>query len=446
MQRTSMRGMMILGAVAVVIFAGVVPASATWSIVMADTETREVAAGTVTCLNNYDLLDLVPVIVVEKGAGAVQAAGDFAGNRRPIIFEGLMDGTSPEDMLATLAMFAGHQSRQIGIVDTQGRMITFTGSLANQWAGGVVGSFGTTVYAIQGNILAGDCVVPAIEDALINTPGDYPDKLLAGMVAARMMGGDGRCSCSPSNPLICGCPPDPFEKSGHIGGIIVARVGDTDDAVCDLYGCADGDYFLRLNVARQQSSAPDPVDQLQDLFDQWRSDHVGRPDATHSVTSLSEAVLLPDGVSTSTLSITLLDWQDMPITAGVDSVLVEHASGSAGIATIGTVQDLGGGSYAVELTSGEVTGVDRYRITVDDGIRPVVLMPEPRLGIYGLGDLNCDGVVNNFDIDAFVAALVDPAGYSDAYPDCSGSLGDVNQDGVLNNFDIDGFVDLLTRA
>lgn len=61
-----------------------------------------------------------------------------------------------------------------------------------------------------------------------------------------------------------------------------------------------------------------------------------------------------------------------------------------------------------------------------------------------VGDLNCDGVVNNFDIDAFVLALTDPAGYEASYPDCDRSLGDVNGDGLVNNFDIDPFVALLT--
>ncbi|MGH6958864.1 MAG: hypothetical protein ACREE7_00120, partial [Dongiaceae bacterium] len=59
------------------------------------------------------------------------------------------------------------------------------------------------------------------------------------------------------------------------------------------------------------------------------------------------------------------------------------------------------------------------------------------------GDLNCDGAVNNFDIDPFVLALLDPAAYAAAYPDCDIDLADVNGDGVVNNFDIDPFVELL---
>jgi hypothetical protein len=62
------------------------------------------------------------------------------------------------------------------------------------------------------------------------------------------------------------------------------------------------------------------------------------------------------------------------------------------------------------------------------------------------GDLNCDGAVNAFDIDAFVLAITDPAGYAAAYPACSYLLADCNGDGSVNAFDIDPFVALLTQS
>ncbi|MBK8915893.1 MAG: hypothetical protein IPM64_15090 [Phycisphaerales bacterium] len=62
---------------------------------------------------------------------------------------------------------------------------------------------------------------------------------------------------------------------------------------------------------------------------------------------------------------------------------------------------------------------------------------------FQLGDMNCDGLVNNFDIDPFVLAVVDPAAYALAYPDCNPLNGDINGQDGLNNFDIDPFVDLI---
>jgi hypothetical protein len=60
------------------------------------------------------------------------------------------------------------------------------------------------------------------------------------------------------------------------------------------------------------------------------------------------------------------------------------------------------------------------------------------------GDLNCDGAVDPFDIDAFVLALSDPVAYAAAYPTCDLYLADANNDSNVDAFDIDPFVDLLT--
>jgi len=362
------------------------PARATWSIVLVDKRTNEVAIGSVTCLTGYNLLAIVPVVVVGVGAGACQAAGDFDGIRRPVIFTELKKGTPPEDILRLLAGITGHQQRQYGIVDTHGRAITFTGYQAQAWKGGRIGQSGDLVWAIQGNILAGSCVVPAIESAVINTPGDLAEKLMAGHLAAYTTGGDGRCSCSPQNPTGCGCPPASFTKSGHIGFMVVARIGDTDDTLCDHTGCADGDYYLKLNVPYQTPSAQDPVLQLQTLFQQWRATLDGRPDAVLSVAALSDVVLPPGGTSSATITILPVDWQGLPLTVPIQSVTVSHAPGSSGLTEIGPVVDQGDGSYKVTVTQrgtnpfqGE--GIDRFRIVIDDGIRPVSLMPDPTIWI-----------------------------------------------------------------
>jgi hypothetical protein len=60
------------------------------------------------------------------------------------------------------------------------------------------------------------------------------------------------------------------------------------------------------------------------------------------------------------------------------------------------------------------------------------------------GDLNCDGQVTFGDINPFVMALADPAGYARTYPDCIIYNGDVNLDGHVDFADINPFVALLT--
>ncbi|MGE0481794.1 MAG: YncE family protein [Phycisphaerae bacterium] len=61
------------------------------------------------------------------------------------------------------------------------------------------------------------------------------------------------------------------------------------------------------------------------------------------------------------------------------------------------------------------------------------------------GDLNCDGVVDNFDIDAFVLALTQPAVYDTLLPDCTRNNANINGDAFVDNFDIDPFVALLVQ-
>ena len=60
------------------------------------------------------------------------------------------------------------------------------------------------------------------------------------------------------------------------------------------------------------------------------------------------------------------------------------------------------------------------------------------------GDCNCDGTIDNFDLDAFVLALINPLSFSIEYPQCDPLAADINGDGVVTNFDIDPFVLCLT--
>jgi hypothetical protein len=60
--------------------------------------------------------------------------------------------------------------------------------------------------------------------------------------------------------------------------------------------------------------------------------------------------------------------------------------------------------------------------------------------VFELGDMNCDGFVNSFDIDPFVLAILNPTQYALDFPACDANLGDINGDTFVNSFDIDPFV------
>lgn len=95
----------------------------------------------------------------------------------------------------------------------------------------------------------------------------------------------------------------------------------------------------------------------------------------------------------------------------------------------------------VPPTDGHVE-VGLFRPGTPESVSGLISVPDAPTVV--LGDTNCDGVVNNFDIDSFVLAITDPDSYAAQYPDCDINAADVNQDGDVNNFDIDPFVALIS--
>lgn len=59
--------------------------------------------------------------------------------------------------------------------------------------------------------------------------------------------------------------------------------------------------------------------------------------------------------------------------------------------------------------------------------------------IYWCGDTNCDGKINNLDIEPFLTAISNLDNYLTTYPECSPASADCNCDGSLNSEDIETF-------
>lgn len=77
-------------------------------------------------------------------------------------------------------------------------------------------------------------------------------------------------------------------------------------------------------------------------------------------------------------------------------------------------------------------------ITCTDG-QDVVVAWYP----FIVGDVNCDGEVDFGDINPFVMALTNPAGYQAAFPDCYLFNADIDGDTFVDFRDINPFVRLL---
>ncbi len=352
------------------------PLSATWSIVVVNTETGEVGIASATCLNDFDLKEGAGVIVVGMGAAQAQAALDAGANRQKI-FNVMKNGKDATKILEKLAesdpTFEFHQ---YGIVTLHPDTATHTGAENSNWAGGLTGSAGPLHYAIQGNILTCETVITAAEEALVTTRGDTATKLMAAMWAARAFGGDNRCSCNGGPPL-CGCPPTQFNKSARVGYVTVARIGDTDGVCNPGVVCANGDYYLDLNVT--ETPAPDPVLQLQPMPKEFRKQWRGHADHLHSKKVVLCGGLPADGLSSTSLELSLVDIHRNPLGSGGASISVTHSEESAAIAAIGAVTDHGDGTYSVALGAGLEPGTDVLRVVVEDGMGPVTLYPFPTL-------------------------------------------------------------------
>lgn len=353
------------------------PARATWSILIIDLATGEIAVGIATCLTGFDLRP--ETIVVIPGYG-VAAAQSFVGplSLRQLIRTQLLNGTPANQILALLAAAdPGHQSRQYGIAGVFSGTATFTGTGAGAWAGGLTGQVGTLVYTVQGNVLTGAPVNQAAEQAIVNTPGTVADKLMAAMQAARSMGGDGRCSCSQAQPTACGSPPANFTKSAHIGLMIVSRPSDIDAPCNGPSGCGAGQYYMDFNIANQQATDPDPVLQLQTLYTAWRAQQVGRPDHFTSTVQLSGTTLRANGIDTLTGTVVLRDAQGNPLgnTLPVTVGLSNRSTVTGVTFTAPTPQP--NGSYAFTMRGNFDAGTAIVDVAVNDGLGRVGIAPQP---------------------------------------------------------------------
>ena len=80
------------------------------------------------------------------------------------------------------------ERRQFGIVAADGKSATYTGEKCLAWAGGRNGPS----YAIQGNILASEEVITAMEKTFLESKGALADRLYAALLAGEAEGGDSK--------------------------------------------------------------------------------------------------------------------------------------------------------------------------------------------------------------------------------------------------------------
>jgi uncharacterized Ntn-hydrolase superfamily protein len=162
------------------------PSPATFSIAAADPEAGEV--GVAVASRFFAVGTVVPFAKAGVGAVATQSFANTTYGPRGL--ELLERGVSPDEVVRVLTRGDdGREQRQLGVVGAQGASATYTGSKCNAWAGGRMGPN----YAVQGNILAGEAVVAAMEKSFLDTKGKtLAERLYAAIVAGDAAGGDAR--------------------------------------------------------------------------------------------------------------------------------------------------------------------------------------------------------------------------------------------------------------
>jgi uncharacterized Ntn-hydrolase superfamily protein len=168
---------------------------------------------------------VVPWAQANAGAVATQSFANTSFGPRGL--EMMANGISADEALAKLLMDdSDRELRQAGLVDSLGNAKTFTGNGCFPWAGGVTGKG----YAIQGNILAGPQVVPAMEKKFLAFKGELPSRLYAALMAGDHAGGDKRGRQSAAIYVV--------KPNGGYGGFtdrwIDYRVDDHEDPVLRL--------------------------------------------------------------------------------------------------------------------------------------------------------------------------------------------------------------------
>ncbi|MFT6829882.1 MAG: hypothetical protein ACJAZN_000035 [Planctomycetota bacterium] len=350
------------------------PASATWSIVVLNRATGELAVATSTCISNFDISTAVPVIRVGYAAGAAQSFVISSATNRRRIFRNALRGATPQELLDYIeSVDGGFESRQFGLVAFSGPPVTHTGTQNGVFANGVTGQFHEYEYAIQGNVLTGNNVVLDCEMAFLNTNGDLGQRMIAAMEAARDAGGDGRCSCSAGNTTGCGSPPPSFQYASYNAFMAIARLGDMDAPCLGGTGCANGDYYMRLNYVGNNVSQ-EPIAALRDQYDTWRAGLVGEADHVNSALQVGANQLQADGVTRTTIQVDLKDLDGVPLGVGGQILSVIRTEGDA-IATFENFVDNGDGTHSLEMVSTLLEGDAQFAVVVGGGARPVQLFP-----------------------------------------------------------------------
>ncbi len=239
----------------------------TFSIVAADSATREVGSAGASCVDLFQagfpdasfLGDLLP------DTGAINTQASYLPTNQNNARTRMRTGDTPSQIISWLISndAGGNPAvRQYGIVGFTGINVSasgHTGTNCLNYKNHITGSINGIYYCIQGNILLGQSILDSMEMRFRNAPGDLACRLMAALQGAKVVGADTRCASDGTSSLFA------FLKVSQPG---------------DAYGTPS----FKIGVRTVDNSGIEPIDSLQTIFDQQH------PCPT---SSLNESAILP---------------------------------------------------------------------------------------------------------------------------------------------------------
>jgi len=124
------------------------------------------------------------------GVGAVSTQSWVNPYLAIAVLDAIASGmAAPAALAQVMATDEGRELRQIGVVDGEGRVASWSGAECTTWFGHEVGEG----FAVQGNMLTGPDVIAAMADAYLGSAGKPLDeRLMLVLEAADAVGGDKR--------------------------------------------------------------------------------------------------------------------------------------------------------------------------------------------------------------------------------------------------------------
>ena len=237
----------------------------TFSIVAVDLNNGQVGSAGASCIGGSIIIS-----DIHPGVGAIHTQSYWSGYNQ-IMASNLMDsGLSPDEIINYLIENDVNNNptiRQYGIVDIYegGRSAAYTGENCMDYKNHILG----TNYAIQGNILLNEQILINIENNFNNTIGTLSDKLMAALQGANIPGADSRCLNNDTSSLSA--------------FIRVAEPFDETD-----------NFLLDLNI-NNTSNSQEPIDLLQDLYNEWLNEQDPIGDISgDGILNISDLIIIID--------------------------------------------------------------------------------------------------------------------------------------------------------